>query len=114
MVRFMMSYSTLLISFWGYALNTAMYLLNLVPSKSVPKTHVELWNRRKPSMRHLYIWGYPAYVLKGKESLTSYSLKQKWYSLQGIQKELFEVYSIVIKIIKCLLVQMPNFQKMTT
>ena len=42
MVKSMMSYSTLPISFWGYALNTAMYLLNLVPSKSVPKTPVEL------------------------------------------------------------------------
>ena len=30
MVRSMMSYSTLLISFWGYALNTAIHLLNLV------------------------------------------------------------------------------------
>ena len=44
MVRSMMSYSTLPISFWGYALNTVMYLLNLVPSKSIPKTPVELWN----------------------------------------------------------------------
>ena len=43
-----------------------MYLLNLVPSKSVPKTPVELWNGRKPSMRHLYIWGCLAHVLKGK------------------------------------------------
>ena len=66
MVRSMMSYSTLPISFWGYALNTAMYLLNLVPSKSVLKTPVELWNRRKPSMRHFHIWGCPAHVLKGK------------------------------------------------
>ena len=31
----------------------------------------------------------------------------------GIQKELLEVYSIVIKIIKCLLAQMPNSWKMT-
>ena len=55
MVRSMISYSTLPISFWGYALNTAMCLLNLVPSKSIPKTLVELWNG-KPSMRHLHIW----------------------------------------------------------
>ena len=41
MVRSMMSYSTLSISLWGYALNTVMYLLNLVPSKFVPKTPVE-------------------------------------------------------------------------
>ena len=66
MVRSMMSYSTLPISFCGYALNIAMYLLNLVPSKSVSKTPVELWNGRKPSMRHLHIWGCPAHVLKGK------------------------------------------------
>ena len=66
MVRSIMSYWTLPISFWGYALNTAMYLLNLVPSKSVPKTPVELWNECKLSMRHLHIWGCPAHVLKGK------------------------------------------------
>ena len=42
MVRSMMSYSTLPISFWGYALNTTVYLLNLVSSKSVPKTPIEL------------------------------------------------------------------------
>ena len=66
MVRSMLSYSTLPISFWGYALNTAMYLLNLVPLKSIPKTFVELWNGHKPSMRHLHIWGCLAHVLKGK------------------------------------------------
>ena len=50
MVRSMMSYSTLQIFFWGYALNTTMCLLNLVRLKSVPKILVELWNERKPSM----------------------------------------------------------------
>ena len=66
MVRSMMSYSTLPISFWGYALNTAINLLNLVPSKFVPKTPMELWNGRKPSMKYLHIWGCPAHALKGK------------------------------------------------
>ena len=61
-----MSYSTLLISFWGYALNTTIHLLNLIPSQSVPKTPMELWSGRKPSMRYLHIWGCPAHVLKGK------------------------------------------------
>ena len=51
----MLSYLTLPISFWGYALNTAMYLLNLVPLKSVLKIPIELWIGRKPSMRHLHI-----------------------------------------------------------
>ena len=65
-VRSMMSYSTLPISFWGYALNTTIHLLNLIPSKFVPKTPMELWSGRKPNMRYLYIWGCPAHMLKGK------------------------------------------------
>ena len=55
MVRSMISYSTLPVSFWGYALKAAMHILNLVPSKSVPNTPKELWSRRKPSMRYLHI-----------------------------------------------------------
>ena len=42
---------------------TVVYLLNLVPSKSVPKTPVELWLGRKPSLSHIRIWGCPAHVL---------------------------------------------------
>ena len=55
MVRSLLSYSSLPISFWGYALNTATYLLNLIPSKSVSKTHTELWNGHKPSLNHICI-----------------------------------------------------------
>ncbi|KAH9679431.1 hypothetical protein KPL71_026128 [Citrus sinensis] len=44
MKRSMFNYSSLPISFWGLALETAIYLLNLVPSKSVPKTPIELWS----------------------------------------------------------------------
>ena len=66
MVRSMMSYSSLPYSFWGYALQTAVYILNVVPSKSIQKTPLELWNGRKPSLSHFRIWGCPAHVLKGK------------------------------------------------
>ncbi|MEJ1821137.1 hypothetical protein, partial [Escherichia coli] len=51
---------------WGYALETAAYLLNLVPSKSVEKTPFELWFGRKPSLSHIRIWGSPAHVLNKK------------------------------------------------
>ena len=44
MVRSMMSYSSLPPSFLGYALQTAMYILNVVPSKFIPKTPLDLWN----------------------------------------------------------------------
>ena len=64
MVRSMLSYSSLPILFYGYALETATYLLNLIPSKSVSKTPIELWNWRKPSLNHIRIWGAPAHVLR--------------------------------------------------
>ena len=62
MVRSMLSNSSLPLSLWMYALRTAMYLLNRVPSKAVPKTPFELWTGRKPSLRHLHVWGCPAEI----------------------------------------------------
>ncbi|KAL8478883.1 hypothetical protein ACS0TY_030680 [Phlomoides rotata] len=47
----------------GYTLETTAYILNLVLSKLVPKTPSELWTGRKPSLRHIRIWGCPSYVL---------------------------------------------------
>ena len=55
MVRSMLSYSSLPESFWGYALEIAAYILNLVPSKFVSKTATELWKGRKPSLNHIRI-----------------------------------------------------------
>ena len=91
MVRIMLSYLTLPISFWGYALNTAIYLLNLEPLKSVPKTPVELWIRRKPSMRHLHIWGCLAHVLKGKSDKLQSKIEVIFFVryLKGIVGDLF-------------------------
>ena len=62
-----MSYSTLPNSFWEYALQTTADILNVVPSKAVQKTPMELWCGRKPSLRPYRVWGCPAYVLsRGK------------------------------------------------
>ena len=62
MVRSMMNNSSVPVSLWMYALRTAAYLLNRIPSKAVPKTPYEQWTGRKPSLRHLYVWGYQAEV----------------------------------------------------
>ncbi|XP_073025153.1 uncharacterized protein [Primulina eburnea] len=66
MMRSMLSYSSLPNSFWGYALDTSVYILNIFPSKSIPKTPLELWNCKKLGLRHIRMWGCPAHVLKGK------------------------------------------------
>ncbi|RVW83994.1 Retrovirus-related Pol polyprotein from transposon TNT 1-94 [Vitis vinifera] len=55
----MISHSTLPESLWGEAIKTAVYILNRVPSKAVAKTPYELWTNKKPSIRHLHVWGCP-------------------------------------------------------
>ena len=44
-------------------METAAYILNMVPSKSVSETPYELWKGCKGSLRHFRIWGCPAHVL---------------------------------------------------
>ncbi|RVX03502.1 Retrovirus-related Pol polyprotein from transposon TNT 1-94 [Vitis vinifera] len=62
MVRSMISHSTLPESLWGEAIKIAVYILNRVPSKAVAKTPYELWTSKKPSIRHLHVWGCPVEV----------------------------------------------------
>ena len=59
MVRSMLSNSNLPKFLWTDALKTAMYILNRVPTKVVPKTPFELWKNWKPSLRHMRVWGCP-------------------------------------------------------
>ncbi|GKA45079.1 putative RNA-directed DNA polymerase, partial [Tanacetum coccineum] len=57
MVRSIMCRATLPISFWGYALETAAHILNLVPTKKLSKTRFEMWKGKRPSLGHIKIWG---------------------------------------------------------
>ena len=62
MVRSMMSFADLPVSFWGYALNTAVLTLNRTPSRTVDKTPYEIWTGKVPKLSFLKIWGCEAYV----------------------------------------------------
>src|SRR3954462_9101935 len=76
MVRSMMSQSDLPLAFWGYALETAAFTLNRVPSKSVEKTPHEMWTGKKPSLSFLKIWGCEAFLKRFQsEKLTAKSDK---------------------------------------
>jgi transposase InsO family protein len=55
MVHSMMSKAELPRSFWGFALETAAFTLNRLPSKSVEKTPYELWFGRVPNVSFLKI-----------------------------------------------------------
>ncbi|XP_022853910.1 uncharacterized protein LOC111375338 [Olea europaea var. sylvestris] len=62
MVRFMMAHANLPISYWGDALLTATYILNRVPSKSIPTTPYQLWIGRSPDLSSLRYLGLAAYI----------------------------------------------------
>ena len=53
----MISHSTLPVSLWGKALKTVVYIINRVPTKTTDKTPSEIWTGKKPSLKHLHIWG---------------------------------------------------------
>ncbi|KAL0413066.1 UNVERIFIED_CONTAM: hypothetical protein Sradi_1508300 [Sesamum radiatum] len=62
MVRSMMSFMELPLSFWGYALEMAAKLLNIAPSKTVPQMPYEIWHGKPASYKYLRVCGSPAYV----------------------------------------------------
>ncbi|GKD57124.1 retrotransposon protein, putative, ty1-copia subclass [Tanacetum coccineum] len=57
MVRSMMNLTTLSLSFWDYALESATRILNMVQTMKVDKTPYELWYRKVPNLSYLEVWG---------------------------------------------------------
>nr|GEZ08269.1 retrotransposon protein, putative, Ty1-copia subclass [Tanacetum cinerariifolium] len=53
MVRSMINLTTLPLSFWDYALESATRILNMVPTKKVDKTSYELWYGKVPNLSYL-------------------------------------------------------------
>ncbi|GKB98641.1 retrotransposon protein, putative, ty1-copia subclass [Tanacetum coccineum] len=58
MARSMMNLTTLAKSFWGYALETAARILNMVPTKKVDMTPYEIWHEKAPKLSYLRVWGF--------------------------------------------------------
>nr|GEX57039.1 hypothetical protein [Tanacetum cinerariifolium] len=62
MVRSMMNLTTLPLSFWNYALESAIRILNMVPTKKVDKTPYVLWYGKVLNLSYLKVWGCEAPV----------------------------------------------------
>ncbi|GJU71274.1 zinc finger, CCHC-type containing protein [Tanacetum coccineum] len=56
MVRSMMNLTTLPKSFWGYALESAARILNMVPTKKIERTLYEIWHGKAPKLSYLRIF----------------------------------------------------------
>jgi hypothetical protein len=57
----MMSQADLLLSFWGYAFETAVFTLNRVPTKCVERTPYEICIEKCSGLSFLKVWGCEAY-----------------------------------------------------
>ncbi|GKE71288.1 retrotransposon protein, putative, ty1-copia subclass [Tanacetum coccineum] len=53
MVRSMMNLTTLPKSFWGYALESAARILNMVPTKKVKRMPYEIWHVKAPKLSYI-------------------------------------------------------------
>ncbi|GKF30029.1 retrovirus-related pol polyprotein from transposon TNT 1-94 [Tanacetum coccineum] len=62
MVRSMTNLTTLPKSFWGYALESVVRILNIVPTKKVERTPYEIWHGKTPKLSYLRVWGCEALV----------------------------------------------------
>ncbi|GJX80780.1 retrotransposon protein, putative, ty1-copia subclass, partial [Tanacetum coccineum] len=72
----MMNLTTLPKSFWGYALESAARILNLVPTKKVDRTPYEIWHGKAPKLSYLRVWGCEALIKRDTpEKLDSRSIK---------------------------------------
>ncbi|GLJ22727.1 hypothetical protein SUGI_0428190 [Cryptomeria japonica] len=50
-------------NFWAAAVATTCYMLNRSPTSTlVDKTPMEAWSRKKPSLRHIHVFGLEAYA----------------------------------------------------
>jgi hypothetical protein len=52
----------IMMSFWGYALETATFTLNSVSTKSVERTPYEIWTGKRLGLFFPKVWGCEAYV----------------------------------------------------
>ncbi|GJX33883.1 retrotransposon protein, putative, ty1-copia subclass [Tanacetum coccineum] len=76
MVQSMMNLTTLPLSFWDYAIESATRILNMVPTKKVDKTPYELWYGKVPNLSYLKVWGCEALVKRDTpEKLQQRSVK---------------------------------------
>lgn len=95
MARSMLKAKGLSDEFWGEAVATAVYILNISPTRAVMnRTPYEAWTGKKPKVSHLKVFGCIAYALVNTRSkldeksikciFIGYSLQSKAYRLYNL------------------------------
>ena len=62
-----------------FSLHIACYILNRILSKSISTTPYRIWNGKKPSLKHVKIWGCPVFIKRLKsDKLDVKSIKERF------------------------------------
>ena len=74
---------------WAEAVNTAVYVLNRVSttSRDREKTPFDVWNGKKPDVRHLKIFGFPAFLHVPKQFTTKFEARSQKVFFVGYEEE---------------------------
>nr|GEZ90491.1 retrotransposon protein, putative, Ty1-copia subclass [Tanacetum cinerariifolium] len=86
----MMNLTTLPLSYWDYALESATRILNMVPTKKVDKTPYELWYGKVPNLSYLNVWG--CEVLVKRDTLDKLQQRSVKCIFIGYPKEIMGYY----------------------
>ncbi|GJZ25226.1 retrotransposon protein, putative, ty1-copia subclass [Tanacetum coccineum] len=76
---------TLTTSFWGYALESAARILNMVPTKKVESTPYEIWHGKAPKLSYLRVWCCYQRKHSQKKSSESHGLLKSNRSDEGLK-----------------------------
>lgn len=81
--------------FWGDAVLTAVYLINITPTKALKEsqTPFELWHNRKPSIKYLKVFGSTVYV-HNKTSTSKFDEKSWKGILVGYEPNGYRVWNV--------------------
>ncbi|KAL0398406.1 UNVERIFIED_CONTAM: putative mitochondrial protein [Sesamum radiatum] len=99
MARSMLQGEHLPKAFWAEAVYTAVYLLNRCPTKAVQNmTPIEAWSGRKPSAKHLRVFGSICYVHSNREKTQAGGENRKGIFLgYSTQSKGYRIYNLKTK-----------------
>ncbi|CAH9081524.1 unnamed protein product [Cuscuta europaea] len=97
MARSMMKARQLPNQFWSEAVATAVYLLNISPTKAVQDaTPFEVWRLKKPTVSHLKIFGCIAYTLVNLRTKLDDKTEKCIFVGYSVQSKAYRLYNPLI------------------
>ena len=100
--------------FWGEAVLTATYLINLTPTKALRqnKTPYELWHSKKPQLKYLKVFGSTVYI-HNKTRKTKFDEKSWKGILVGYEPNGYKVWNVETErfsVVRDVIVDETNFK----